>query len=178
MFDPTIFDNWKVVLEGALYDLDRDGEVEVVGRADTIDLAAMSRSFRLSVRRPDGSARAELRLRAGLDDFAGERLGPEASGGDLPGVRLELALTLPGERLRDVGALHDRLRALWPEETDIVHRARIDIDPLLPPASAADAANSAYDIRVRPRRKLGEESLDRIDALTIKLLETLAAVEP
>ncbi|UOK56770.1 hypothetical protein MGI18_18515 [Bacillus sp. OVS6] len=45
MFDPTAFDNLKVVLEGAIYDADLGGFITVIGRKDLVDLAAMSRCY-------------------------------------------------------------------------------------------------------------------------------------
>jgi hypothetical protein len=48
LFDPTIFDNLKVVIEGAVYDKDLEGEIIVVDRKDIIDLARMSRHYQLT----------------------------------------------------------------------------------------------------------------------------------
>ncbi|MDF0725751.1 hypothetical protein PY093_03360 [Cytobacillus sp. S13-E01] len=39
MFDPTIFDNLKVVIEGEVYDLDLTGDFLVTNRSDSIDIA-------------------------------------------------------------------------------------------------------------------------------------------
>jgi hypothetical protein len=41
MFDPTAFDNMKVVLEGALYDLDIMGEIIITDRNDLFNTAKM-----------------------------------------------------------------------------------------------------------------------------------------
>ncbi|QNG61538.1 hypothetical protein H4O14_08705 [Bacillus sp. PAMC26568] len=38
MFDPTAFDNLKVVLEGEIYDADLEGIIEVIKRKDIVDL--------------------------------------------------------------------------------------------------------------------------------------------
>ncbi|WP_435925574.1 hypothetical protein [Paenibacillus sp. DYY-L-2] len=73
MFDPTIFDNLKVVLEGAVYDLDLGGELQIIGRSDRIELAAMSRYYAIQFRVPGKhDAWAELRLWADTEDLAGE----------------------------------------------------------------------------------------------------------
>ncbi|MFC4322750.1 hypothetical protein [Litchfieldia salsa] len=50
MFDPTVFDNIKVVIEGAIYDLDLKGELEVVDRKDIIDLASLKREYQVSIK--------------------------------------------------------------------------------------------------------------------------------
>ncbi len=45
LFDPTAFDNMKVVLEGAVYDRDILGDILVVKRDDLVNLATLSRQF-------------------------------------------------------------------------------------------------------------------------------------
>jgi hypothetical protein len=56
LFDPTIFDNVKVVIEGAVYDRDLEGEIKVVSRDDLINLANMSREYTISFKLSDGSS--------------------------------------------------------------------------------------------------------------------------
>ncbi|APH04685.1 hypothetical protein [Bacillus weihaiensis] len=48
MFDPTVFDNLKVVIEGYIYDLDLEKELSVTNRSDIVDLATMSRRYSLT----------------------------------------------------------------------------------------------------------------------------------
>ncbi|WP_027415635.1 hypothetical protein [Aneurinibacillus terranovensis] len=50
MFDPTIFENVKVALEGAVYDFDFSGDILVTSRHDRVDLALMSREYRIGFR--------------------------------------------------------------------------------------------------------------------------------
>ena len=45
LFDPTAFDNMKVVLEGAVYDRDLFGDILIVSRDDLVNLATLSRKF-------------------------------------------------------------------------------------------------------------------------------------
>jgi hypothetical protein len=53
MFDPTAFDNMKVVIEGALYDLDIIGKIEITDRNDIVNMAKMSRYFDLQFKLKD-----------------------------------------------------------------------------------------------------------------------------
>lgn len=46
---PTVFDNLKTVLEGSIYDFEIQGVLEVVSRDDLVDLANLTRTFRLGV---------------------------------------------------------------------------------------------------------------------------------
>jgi len=48
MFDPTAYENIKVVLEGLIYDFDLQGEIVVIERNDLVNLADFSRTFNLS----------------------------------------------------------------------------------------------------------------------------------
>lgn len=48
MFDPTVFDNLKVIVEGYIYDLDLAKEISVINRNDMIDLSRMSRNYRIT----------------------------------------------------------------------------------------------------------------------------------
>lgn len=75
MFDPTVFDNLKVVLEGAIYDLDLDGEIHVTNRTDLLDLASMSRRFSMQFQTQGCDHPypvAEISLFSSMKDFATE----------------------------------------------------------------------------------------------------------
>ncbi|WP_088041985.1 hypothetical protein [Bacillus sp. EAC] len=51
MFDPTAFDNMKVITEGIIYDKDLDGEFEIIDRNDLVNLSKMSREFSLQFKK-------------------------------------------------------------------------------------------------------------------------------
>lgn len=75
MFDPTIYENLKVVLEGAVYDLDLDNVISVTRRADLVDLATMSRTYIIEFQLVKTSdARAEIILSSTIHDFAKESI--------------------------------------------------------------------------------------------------------
>lgn len=75
LFDPTIYENLKVVLEGSVYDLDLCGQIQVIGRNDRIELSTMSRYYALRFIIPNRPQyTAEIRLWADTMDLAGEIL--------------------------------------------------------------------------------------------------------
>ncbi|WCN37389.1 hypothetical protein [Aneurinibacillus uraniidurans] len=78
MFDPTIYENMKVALEGAVYDLDLAGAILVTARKDRVDLATMSREYQIEFqdRETKGSENpaARMTLLASASDLAGEIL--------------------------------------------------------------------------------------------------------
>jgi uncharacterized Zn finger protein len=174
LFDPTAFDNWKVVVEGAMYDLDREGIVLVAGREDLVDLAGMSRSFRISVRLPEEDGRAELRMYSDMTDFVGERHEIRLTE-EPPGIRVEVRLILPGERVRDVTALHEKLEPIWEADAEVHHTVRVTVDPHNPQALAAPG-DSEYVIRIPFRDKWGEDRISDIGVLQERLLESLRII--
>jgi hypothetical protein len=75
MFDPTAFDNMKVVIEGAAYDLDLSGEIKIIDRKDLVDLATMSRMYQLKLSLgPNEATYATLTLNASVEQIASELL--------------------------------------------------------------------------------------------------------
>jgi hypothetical protein len=65
LFDPTVYDNLKVVLEGAVYDLDLAGSILVTGREDWVNLADLSRTYKLTFVMADD--RSEETMEHGTD---------------------------------------------------------------------------------------------------------------
>ena len=45
MFDPTAYENMRVVLEGIFYDKDLSGEILVIDRNDIVNTAKLSREI-------------------------------------------------------------------------------------------------------------------------------------
>lgn len=128
MFDPTIFDNLKVILEGAVYDLDLAGTLSVTGRKDLVDLSSMSRTYviRFGLRDEDGSSpfpQAELQLETGLKDLAGELLSLENVE---PGCSLRLWFDIrlaDGSSYRDVCLVLERLlHEVWGNRYEVRHQ--------------------------------------------------------
>lgn len=90
MFDPTIFDNVKVVLEGAVYDMDLSGRIRILNREDLIDLSSMSRRYMLRFADSQDTTDcifAEIHLKAGMSDLAAEILESDKA---VPGCILEI----------------------------------------------------------------------------------------
>jgi len=80
VFDPTIFDNLKTVLEGEVYDLDLQGLILVTDRNDLINLAKLKREYQIMFTKKNTNLQALLvtiDLSAELNDLAGELIGEE-----------------------------------------------------------------------------------------------------
>ncbi|WP_062198165.1 hypothetical protein [Massilibacterium senegalense] len=79
LFDPTAYENIKVVLEGAVYDQDLNGNITVSKRDDIVNLAAMNRRYHISfyLKNKPISAQATLSLYSDTEQLLGEILGWE-----------------------------------------------------------------------------------------------------
>ncbi|RAK18907.1 hypothetical protein B0I26_10882 [Anoxybacillus vitaminiphilus] len=95
MFDPTVFDNLKTVLEGAVYDLDLEGVILVINRNDLVDLAHFSRTYKITFQLREYHAAGvtcTIALQTKLEHIAGELLGQNYL---KPGCILEIAFHMP-----------------------------------------------------------------------------------
>ncbi|XXM74249.1 hypothetical protein ACQ0QQ_10425 [Lysinibacillus sphaericus] len=75
MFDPTAFDNLKVVVEGEVYDFDLSGEIIIRDRKDLFDFAHYERTYVIQYSLPDMTSFITLELRADMGHFLAERNG-------------------------------------------------------------------------------------------------------
>ncbi|MEH6987331.1 hypothetical protein [Cytobacillus firmus] len=92
MFDPTAFENMKVVMEGGFYDRDLIGEIRIVDRNDMINSAKMSRRYDLTFTDlAEGLAEIYCTyiMEAGLDNLAAELL-PQRKTEMLAGCRISV----------------------------------------------------------------------------------------
>jgi hypothetical protein len=78
MFDPTAFDNLKVVIEGEVYDFDLSGEISILDRRDLFDFAHYERTYSIQYSLPDMTSSITLELKADMGHFLAERKGIRA----------------------------------------------------------------------------------------------------
>lgn len=168
MFDPTIYDNLKVVLEGLLYDMDAEGKIRIVERTDLIDLAGMERTFRMKFVLGNGRDRwkTSIMLRSGLADFAGELKGLHAAG-ERPGAKLELQLEMPAVLAEKRRAVHEYLSVLWGEDWLIRHERVTELSV----ESRLSASDDVYRVIMISLRKMDESHIDDMEALLEHLLQ-------
>ena len=108
MFDPSVFENLKVIVEGAFYDLDLEGDLAVIDRHDYVDLAYMSRIFEISTRLDasnEKTVECTFTLSAGLQSFSSEKLSPKTKRD--PGCELKITFRYinPDHPLRKIHIL-------------------------------------------------------------------------
>lgn len=102
MFDPTAFENMKVVVEGAVYDHDFYGDISVTNRQDIVNLANLSRQFimemELKTHQSDIPVIGVVSLGAGLENLSAELLPNQSpfNEGSTITVALRMACQLEG----------------------------------------------------------------------------------
>ncbi|WP_053366886.1 hypothetical protein [Bacillus sp. FJAT-27245] len=165
MFDPTAFDNMKVIIEGAIYDLDFAGEIKVSDRKDFIDLARLSRMFSLSFEVGDAPGiEAELRLIAGLENLASELL-PSAGRG-LDGCELFLLFKAEHKDTPSIYRMVDAYASsIWGSERKISQS--VSWDPLL------EKEEVRNEISVDFNRLVTEAQLEELKEIPVYMVETV-----
>ncbi|GIM46465.1 hypothetical protein DNHGIG_20140 [Collibacillus ludicampi] len=170
--DPTIFDNLKVVLEGSIYDIDRDGIIVVVDRADLVDLARMQRYFRMGyvLTEARDTITCEVEINSQVRDFAAElqamRLVDEK-----PGVRVSLCFRVENWKHDDtkMDVIHEKMKQLW-EDTIIDHSLEKSMD------LESGTEENRYICTLMFRNKIDESNVEEIPRLlehTVKTMEWL-----
>jgi len=174
MFDPTAFDNIKVVVEGAIYDKDLDGELEVINREDLVDLATLSRTFKLaflltqSIKR---SLYAEIKIQAGLKNLAAEILEMDDSStnaGCVVSVAFHLAHANDDGLFLNIQKV---LEEIWGGQRKIVQAVKINP---LKKSDIIDNEATVFFNRLIVEDQIGDLT-DMIDyiVLSLKQLETV-----
>lgn len=172
MFDPTAFDNMKVVIEGAFYDRDSAGEIVITDRNDLINLAKMSRLFNLCITLPDKkvpNVTARLELESRLENLAAELL-TSSPPNKLPGCYIRLQFFL--EHIDEI-KVYQGIEAIFSEiwgETRKITQA-VEYNPLAKPNKCKNVVTVDF-IRV-----IGEEQLDDIVEMTDFMVITLQRLQ-
>lgn len=168
MFDPTIFENLKVGIENIVYDLDNlDKRLLVTGRSDLLDMAVMSRSFRLQFELTGKrEASAEIVLEAGLKDLAAEIL---ETPGEQPGCILKVRFF---KTITDVNAectfIADMIERIWKPEVPPIQTVRF--------IYGEEVVRYHTTIEVRFPRKIDEDQMADLSNLVEHILQTLEAL--
>ncbi|RXT04911.1 hypothetical protein [Ammoniphilus sp. CFH 90114] len=166
MFDPTIYENLKVVVEGAVYDLDEVGVILVTDRIDRIDLSTMSRYYAIQFREKDeaaGDTVAEIRLYAGMEDLAAEILEREER---FAGCRVEVSFKKRVVDLeRECAHIEKLLQEVW--------QNRPMIKQVISFAYGQAGRSYENQITVAFGRKINEEQIEDMTMLIDHVLHSV-----
>ncbi|MEH7082997.1 hypothetical protein V7139_09720 [Neobacillus drentensis] len=164
MFDPTAFDNMKVVIEGALYDLDISGEIVITDRNDSVNMAKMSRTFDLSFRLPGKKVKATIELQSGLINLAAELL-PSIQSEEQAGCMLSLQFTAKDELDIDFTTLKSLLEDIWGPTRTITQRVLYDPLSIVP--------TKTLIIKIEFDRLIHEDQIEDLVEMTEFIITTL-----
>ncbi|WP_026694896.1 hypothetical protein [Peribacillus kribbensis] len=136
MFDPTAFENMKVVLEGIVYDKDLEGGILVTDRSDLVDLAVLTRTFSIELKKKSliedpGDVICRIYLAANLGNLAAELLN-EGEGSGRAGCQLEASYRFNIDKAEEsyITSLFHTLRNLWGENREVeIKESRLYKDP-------------------------------------------------
>ncbi|WP_409298198.1 hypothetical protein V1498_08390 [Peribacillus sp. SCS-26] len=125
MFDPTAFENMKVVLEGIIYDRDFEGSILVTDRQDLVNISSLSRSFLMEMELKNGRSttcapiKCSISLEAGLKNLSAELL--EYKGGADAGCHIETIYQIPlkDDKQADSDSLFRTLSNIWGSSREI-----------------------------------------------------------
>lgn len=165
MFDPTVFDNLKVALENELYDMDNlDHRVRITGRVDRMELAVMSRLFRIQFQLPDDDLiTGEIELEASLQELASEILEQKgAEPGCILTIRYKMPISNPDEICPQIQQVMEKI---WPAQT-LTQTISYVYDPekITPMLSTS---------QITFPRKINEEQMNDIPELALYAVQTI-----
>lgn len=168
MFDPTAFENIKVVIEGEIYDRDLSGEITVIDRNDWINTAKLSRKYeiRFTLRGfEDTGLSTFMTLEAGLENLSAELLGNE-NATHLAGCSVDVTFSLLNKNEKDVfQAIQEVLEEIWGRDRGIVQTVRLS--PLVESALVPNFAKVSFN------RLVYEEQIDDLTKMIDYMVDSL-----
>lgn len=128
MFDPTAFENMKVVVEGEFYDRDISGEIVIADRNDLINTAKLSRKYDITFSM-DGCdpalISATMTIQAGLENLAAELMEAQ-NANQLAGCTVGISFSLM--QLNELSVYQEVQRILegiWGKDRSISQAAQL-----------------------------------------------------
>jgi hypothetical protein len=158
MFDPTAYENLKVVLQGALYELELTGSLKITDRKDMIDLASLERRYSLTVSHPDeDDISAVITLTAGINEWNAEA---RPSDNGMPGAWLQVSYQSEGRLFPEETS--NRLEEWWgPDRTLEWTEIRSSIHPI------------KHVCKVNFNRIITEEMVDDLEEVAVHIENSL-----
>lgn len=179
MFHPLVFDNIRVVLEGAVYDRDFDGMITITGRSDVMDLATFQRRFQIDFQlaQRDGedphTVCARLQLATTLADIAAEQLEQPLT--EMIGCTVCIHFSLLIQDVpQETGEIAEMLNRIWGNRPSITQTVKAILDGQRlewPPQQFSNQVTLDF------HRKINEGNIEDLRELLDYTVESLRALQ-
>jgi hypothetical protein len=171
MFDPTAYENMKVVMDGFFYDMDLEGKISIINRNDIVNLANLSREYSVQFQLKDARKEylATFFIKAGLENLATELLQLDLKPtriGCL--IELEFVVSHPNDLLY-FNKIDTQLKQIWGEKRTFQQCAQFNPFSMGP--------NIENRITIGFNRLIMEEQIDDLIVIGNYMVETLTILE-
>ncbi|CAM4182067.1 hypothetical protein BAMA_20030 [Bacillus manliponensis] len=165
MFDPTAFENLKVIVEGAIYDLDLHGDILVTDRKDMVDLASLGRIYNISFQLTEQNPLVEATFSLAVDakNLSGEILEVPQF---VPGCEMKLFFTfLLKHPEKDCQHIEPLLQSIWGTKRMITQQISYEYN---------EGALSYHNkVSISFQKAITEDHVDDLLAVISHVIETM-----
>ncbi|MCK1991166.1 hypothetical protein GW626_12540 [Peribacillus muralis] len=173
MFDPTAFENMKVVLEGAVYDRDFIGDILVISRDELVNLSTMSRSYKIEMKLKEAiapqSISGAIEIHATLQNLSSELLDSNVNETH-SGCTVDIFISFPTklDEVRIEAFLND-LEKIWGDQRIITVKTSETI------SKKSEPVHSSL-FKVSFGRLIKEEQMEDLEDMVEYLIQSIRAV--
>ncbi|QWG63422.1 hypothetical protein [Bacillus mycoides] len=170
MFDPTAFENLKVIVEGAVYDFDLHGDILVTDRKDVMDLASLSRMYSISFQLTETfktMVGATFSLSVDAKNLSGEILEVPQF---IPGCEMKLEFSFEMEQ-PEIGCeeIETLLHSIWGKERMITQKISYEYNK--------QAISYHNKVEVLFQKSITEDHVDDLIAVISHMIETVRTIQ-
>lgn len=170
MFDPTAFENLKVIVEGAVYDFDLHGDILVTDRKDVMDLASLSRMYSISFQLTETfktMVEAKFSLSVDAKNLSGEILEVPQF---IPGCEMKLEFSFEMEQ-PEIGCeeIETLLHSIWGKERMITQKISYEYNK--------QAISYHNKVEVLFQKSITEDHVDDLIAVISHMIETVRTIQ-
>ncbi|MED1089557.1 hypothetical protein [Bacillus paramycoides] len=170
MFDPTAFENLKVIVEGAVYDFDLHGDILVTDRKDVMDLASLSRMYSISFQLTETfktMVEATFSLSVDAKNLSGEILEVLQF---IPGCEMKLEFSFEMEH-PEIGCkeIEKLLHSIWGKERMITQKISYEYNK--------QAISYHNKVEVLFQKAITEDHVDDLIAVISHMIETVRTIQ-
>ncbi|MBA4536184.1 hypothetical protein H1Z61_03265 [Bacillus aquiflavi] len=169
MFDPTAYENMKVVLEGALYDRDLADEIAIIDRDDIVNLAKLSRFYKITFKTTFAPAvTVILIMKASLENLSSELL-PKVLSSSKAGCEIIVQFLLPWNDDKEFFIELDHIaKVIWGAERTIKYKLISELQ---------EESVTTCEVTLLFNRLVYEEQIDDLVVMIDYMVQTVRQID-